>query len=157
MALVVIPVELVAELPVAAELVITVMVLKVLVKLQAVPIAEPLEKEDPELLLMVATAEAVAAAGTAVAELALTVLETMTVEAVEVLVLFGPNQTRLSYLMNTYYHLVNIYLKHLLKLETLASQHQKVAMKQVILVMDSLKYLSHYHMIMILSLVIMLL
>ena len=118
---------------------------------------EHLEKVERVLRLMVATAVAVAAAGTAVAELALTVLETMTVEAVEVLVLFGPNQTRLSYLMNTYYHLVNIYLKHLLKPETLASQHQKVAMKQVILVMDSLKYLSHYHMIMILSLVIMLL
>ena len=157
MALVVIPVELVAELPVAAVQVIMAMVLKVLVKLQAVPIAEPLAKEDPELLLMVATAEAVAAAGTAVAELALTVLETMTVEAVEVLVLFGPNQTRLLYLMNTYYHLVSTYPKHPLKLETLASQHQEVAMKQVILVMDSLKYLSHYHMIMILSLVIMLL
>ena len=157
MALVVIPVELVVELLAELVMAVTVMVLKELLKLQAVPIAEPLEKVELVLLLMVATAEAVAAAGTAVAELALTVLETMIVEAVEVLVLFGPNQTRLLYLMNTYYHLVSTYPKHPLKLETLAFQHQKVAMKQVILVMDSLKYLSHYHMIIILSLVIMLL
>ena len=89
MALVVIPAELVAELPVAAVQVITAMVLKVLVKLQAVPMAEPLEKEDPELLLMVATAEAVAAAGTVVAELIRTAVEMMIVVVEEVQVLLG--------------------------------------------------------------------
>ena len=110
---------------------------------------EHLELVVQEFLLTAATVEPVAAAGTAVEVLTLMEEETTTAVEVEVLDMFGQVLLHQALQKDTFYHLVNTYqkLKQLLVIQV--SQLRLEELKQVTLVMDSLKFPSHYHMILI--------